>query len=289
MATAATQAATRASAGPPSACALCRPRRRRSSDQRLALRLRASPNSVLGSRQISSDPMKSRLIFSLLLISVTVASAGFRAGAGQGQRRSKAAAAAGQSQRSQDRRQGLFGRKMPPAAMPTRVIGFYAKGCIAGAEALPINGDTWQVMRLSRNRNWAIRYGRAARSDCRPGAQGCRLARHTGRRHVAAARRPDDHRARQPSGRARCRRLADADAEPSLSREEREEMSAVMMVRPTGSTSIRKSGRRAISPSSATPRPNRGSNASSSTRRSRRRCAARPRAIAAGFPRCGRL
>src|SRR5438874_4001473 len=48
----------------------------------------------------------------------------------------------------------LFGRKLRPAKMPTRVIGFYAKGCIAGAEALPINGDTWQVMRLSRNRNW---------------------------------------------------------------------------------------------------------------------------------------
>src|SRR3981081_3069356 len=49
----------------------------------------------------------------------------------------------------------LFGRKMLPAAMPTRVVGFYAKGCIAGAEALPIDGETWQVMRLSRNRNWA--------------------------------------------------------------------------------------------------------------------------------------
>src|SRR3954471_8822387 len=49
----------------------------------------------------------------------------------------------------------LFGRKLLPAAMPTHVIGFYAKGCIAGAEALPINGDTWQVMRLSRNRYWA--------------------------------------------------------------------------------------------------------------------------------------
>src|SRR5437660_11915898 len=48
----------------------------------------------------------------------------------------------------------LFGRKLRPAKVPTRVIGFYAKGCIAGAEALPINGDTWQVMRLSRNRNW---------------------------------------------------------------------------------------------------------------------------------------
>src|ERR1700726_1052468 len=49
----------------------------------------------------------------------------------------------------------LFGRKVLPAAMPTRVGGFYAHGCIAGAEALPINGETWQVMRLSRNRNWA--------------------------------------------------------------------------------------------------------------------------------------
>ena len=49
----------------------------------------------------------------------------------------------------------LFGRKVLPAAMPTRVLGFYAHGCIAGAEGLPINGDTWQVMRLSRNRYWA--------------------------------------------------------------------------------------------------------------------------------------
>ena len=49
----------------------------------------------------------------------------------------------------------LFGRKILPAAMPTRVVGFYAKGCIAGAEALPIDGETWQVMRLSRNRYWA--------------------------------------------------------------------------------------------------------------------------------------
>src|SRR6202043_1811295 len=39
--------------------------------------------------------------------------------------------------------------------MATHSIGFYAKGCLAGAEALPINGETWQVMRLSRNRNWA--------------------------------------------------------------------------------------------------------------------------------------
>jgi penicillin-insensitive murein DD-endopeptidase len=49
----------------------------------------------------------------------------------------------------------LFGRKILPASGPTRVVGFYSKGCIAGAEPLPLTGDTWQVMRLSRNRYWA--------------------------------------------------------------------------------------------------------------------------------------
>jgi penicillin-insensitive murein endopeptidase len=48
----------------------------------------------------------------------------------------------------------LFGRKPQPAPLAARAIGFYAKGCLAGAVALPINGKTWQVMRLSRNRMW---------------------------------------------------------------------------------------------------------------------------------------
>ena len=48
----------------------------------------------------------------------------------------------------------LFGRRSMPAPVEARVIGFYSKGCLAGAKALPINGKTWQVMRLSRNRNW---------------------------------------------------------------------------------------------------------------------------------------
>ena len=48
----------------------------------------------------------------------------------------------------------LFGRKTAPAAMAARSIGYYTGGCLAGAKALPINGPTWQVMRLSRNRNW---------------------------------------------------------------------------------------------------------------------------------------
>src|SRR5436189_1825398 len=50
----------------------------------------------------------------------------------------------------------LFARKyLPAAADKPRVLGFYAHGCIAGAEGLPINGEAWQVMRLSRNRYFA--------------------------------------------------------------------------------------------------------------------------------------
>lgn len=48
----------------------------------------------------------------------------------------------------------LFGRKPTPVAMAARSIGYYTHGCLAGGVALPINGPTWQVMRLSRNRNW---------------------------------------------------------------------------------------------------------------------------------------
>jgi penicillin-insensitive murein endopeptidase len=48
----------------------------------------------------------------------------------------------------------LFGRVTTPADLQARSIGFYARGCLAGAVALPINGPAWQVMRLSRDRNW---------------------------------------------------------------------------------------------------------------------------------------
>jgi penicillin-insensitive murein endopeptidase len=48
----------------------------------------------------------------------------------------------------------LFGRRDRPASLQARSIGGYARGCVAGATAIPIDGDTWQVMRLSRNRNW---------------------------------------------------------------------------------------------------------------------------------------
>ena len=48
----------------------------------------------------------------------------------------------------------LSARKTTPSQGPARSIGFYSHGCIAGAVALPVDGETWQVMRVSRNRNW---------------------------------------------------------------------------------------------------------------------------------------
>jgi penicillin-insensitive murein DD-endopeptidase len=48
----------------------------------------------------------------------------------------------------------MFGAASAPAPLAARSIGGYAKGCLAGGMSLPINGPDWQVMRLSRNRNW---------------------------------------------------------------------------------------------------------------------------------------
>jgi penicillin-insensitive murein endopeptidase len=46
------------------------------------------------------------------------------------------------------------GQKLPTRSMKARAIGSYAKGCMAGGKALAVDGPAWQVMRLSRNRNW---------------------------------------------------------------------------------------------------------------------------------------
>jgi penicillin-insensitive murein endopeptidase len=48
----------------------------------------------------------------------------------------------------------LFGSVTIPAALASRSIGFYTRGCLAGGVALPMTGENWQVMRPSRNRNW---------------------------------------------------------------------------------------------------------------------------------------
>ncbi|GLS76333.1 penicillin-insensitive murein endopeptidase [Oharaeibacter diazotrophicus] len=63
-------------------------------------------------------------------------------------------AATGAAQADDTPAKQLFGAARTPAAMEVRSIGSYARGCLAGAIALPVNGPSWQVMRLSRNRNW---------------------------------------------------------------------------------------------------------------------------------------
>jgi penicillin-insensitive murein DD-endopeptidase len=127
----------------------------------------------------------------------------------------------------------LFGRKILPAKMPTRVIGFYAKGCIAGAEALPINGDTWQVMRLSRNRNWAHPEMIALLE--RLSAKVHKVAGWPG---LLIGDMSQPRGGPMITGHASHQIGLDADIwltpmpDRQLSRNEREEMSAVMMVRP---------------------------------------------------------
>ena len=126
----------------------------------------------------------------------------------------------------------LFARKRLPAAPPVRAIGAYNKGCIAGAAKMPITGDTWQVMRLSRNRNWGHpdlvallkRLSEKAHKDAGwPGI----LVGDMGQPRGGPAL----------SGHASHQIGLDADIwltpmpDHLLSRQEREEMSAVMMVR----------------------------------------------------------
>ncbi|MGA8386721.1 MAG: penicillin-insensitive murein endopeptidase, partial [Pseudolabrys sp.] len=48
----------------------------------------------------------------------------------------------------------LFARKSTPFPGPSRSIGGYFDGCLAGAVPLSITGPSWQVMRPSRDRNW---------------------------------------------------------------------------------------------------------------------------------------
>ena len=48
----------------------------------------------------------------------------------------------------------LFGAVQLPNRAKPQSFGFYAKGCLSGAVAIPTDGPAWQAMRLSRNRRW---------------------------------------------------------------------------------------------------------------------------------------
>ena len=48
----------------------------------------------------------------------------------------------------------LFSEKKLPSLGKAMAIGYYPRGCLQGGVELPVTGPTWQVMRVSRNRNW---------------------------------------------------------------------------------------------------------------------------------------
>lgn len=48
----------------------------------------------------------------------------------------------------------LFAAKQLPSLGKAMAIGYYPSGCLSGGVELPIDGPNWQVMRVSRNRNW---------------------------------------------------------------------------------------------------------------------------------------
>src|SRR6184192_4857520 len=126
----------------------------------------------------------------------------------------------------------LFGRKSAPAPLQARTIGFYSKGCLAGAVALRINGPTWQVMRLSRNRNWG--HPKLIEFLERLSAQ----APKTGWHGLLVGDISQPRGGPMLTGHASHQVGLDADIwltpmpNRELSRNEREEMSAVMTVRP---------------------------------------------------------
>ncbi len=153
-----------------------------------------------------------------------------------------------------------------PSASRPAPIGCYAKGCIAGAVPLPVNGPSWQVMRLSRNRNWGhpdlVAYSKSSPRD----APRMTAGRPPRRRHVAAARRPDADRPCQPPDRARCRHLVPADARPhAVGRGARDDQLdlADQRQRLERRSGIWTDG--FMPPSRSAPRPTRRSRASSST------------------------
>jgi murein endopeptidase len=48
----------------------------------------------------------------------------------------------------------LFSQKKLPSLGNAMAIGYYPRGCLQGGVELPTTGPNWQVMRVSRNRNW---------------------------------------------------------------------------------------------------------------------------------------
>lgn len=127
----------------------------------------------------------------------------------------------------------IFFDDKTPAPLAARAIGAYGRGCLAGAEALSPDGPAWQVMRLSRNRNWGHpaliawieRFAADVKSEGWPGILIGDMAQPRGGPMLTG------HASHQLGLEADIW-LTPAPAGRRLSSEEREEMSAIDMVRP---------------------------------------------------------
>jgi penicillin-insensitive murein endopeptidase len=91
-----------------------------------------------------------RTLFVLFLVLVLGIAPAAAKGKYKGKKRAKPVAAKVYSPVAKE----IFGRQTQPVSLAARSIGGYARGCLAGAKPLPVDGPAWQAMRLSRNRNW---------------------------------------------------------------------------------------------------------------------------------------
>ena len=118
-----------------------------------------------------------------------------------------------------------------PAPGPTQSIGFYSAGCLQGAVALPFDGPGYEVIRISRDRYWGqpvmLQYIQDLAAKVRAAGQAPLYIGDIGQPRGGPAL----------NGHASHQIGLDADIwltpmpDRKLSREDREEMSAVMMVR----------------------------------------------------------
>ena len=112
--------------------------------------------------------------------------------------------------------QGMdWGQLDAPTPPPARAFGSPSRGCLAGAEALPLDGPGWQVMRPSRHRYFGhpqlIAFIERLAADAEQYGR-----RHIDRRYGAAAGRADADRPSQPSDRPGCGHLVRACATDSI-------------------------------------------------------------------------
>lgn len=98
-------------------------------------------------------PMDSRTV-ALVFLAVLLAAVPVRASAQETAAQEAALRSAVLKSLPGDAARRVFGTVTTPAAGEATIVGEYWKGCFGGGVELPVAGNHWQVMRLSRGRNW---------------------------------------------------------------------------------------------------------------------------------------